>query len=60
MGVKTNVKATALGGALGTIFVWILNSAGVSVPTDVAPAIATLFAVIVGWVVPDNFWSKGE
>lgn len=60
MGPKTNVGATALGGSIGAIFVWILTLLGLQVPDTVGAAIATVFAVVLGWIVPANLWSKGE
>jgi hypothetical protein len=60
MGPKTNVGATALGGSLGTILVWVLTLLGLHVPDTVGAAIATFFAVVLGWIVPASLWSKEE
>ena len=51
-GPSTTVGATALGGAIATIVIWILTITGIVVPDTVAAAIATLCAAIFGWFVP--------
>ena len=51
-GPTTTVGATALGGAMGTILVWILSLSGIIVPDTVAGAIATVCAALFGWFVP--------
>jgi hypothetical protein len=51
-GPSTTVGATAVGGSIGTILVWILTLTGLVVPDTVAAAIATLCAAVFGWFVP--------
>jgi hypothetical protein len=58
MGPQTNIGATALGGSLGTILVWILTLSGLAVPDTVGAAIATFCAVVLGWIVPPSLWAK--
>jgi hypothetical protein len=52
MGPDTTVGTAAIGGAVGIIVVWVLGLFGILVPDTVAGAIATLSAVIFGWVAP--------
>ena len=52
MGPNTTVRTAAIGGAMGVVIVWILTLFGIVVPDTVAGAIATLCAVLLGWVVP--------
>jgi hypothetical protein len=52
MGPDTTVGTAAIGGAVGVIVVWILGLCGILVPDTVAGAIATLSAVVFGWVMP--------
>jgi hypothetical protein len=52
MGPDTTVGTAAIGGAVGVIIVWILTMFGIVVPDTVAGAIATLSAVIFGWISP--------
>lgn len=51
-GPNTTVGATALGGAIGTIIIWVLSMSGIIVPDTVAAAIATVCAAVFGWFVP--------
>lgn len=51
-GPNTTVGATALGGAIGTIIIWVLSISGIIVPDTVAAAIATVCAAVFGWFVP--------
>jgi len=51
-GPTTTVGATALGGLIATITIWILMLVGIEVPDTVAAAIATLCAAVFGWFVP--------
>lgn len=51
-GPRTTVGATALGGAIGTIIIWIITMFGIVVPDTVAAAIATICAAVFGWFVP--------
>jgi len=51
-GPRTTVGATAVGGAIGTILIWIITLTGVFVPDTVAAAIATLCAAVFGWFFP--------
>lgn len=54
---KTTVGFTVLGGAVGTIVVWIMNLFGLLVPDNVAAAIATIFAALFGWFLPESIRS---
>ena len=54
---KTTVGVTVLGGAVGTIVVWMLNLFGLVVPDNVAAAIATIFAALFGWFLPESIRS---
>jgi hypothetical protein len=60
MGPTTSVGATALGGALGTIAVWVISELGLTVPDTVGAAIATVFAIVLGWLVPPSLWSRSK
>jgi hypothetical protein len=51
---KAKVIAGGLGGALATLVVWLVQAyGGVEVPADVAAALATVFAFIVGYLTPE-------
>jgi hypothetical protein len=52
MPVHRKVQAGAIGGALGIIVVWILESLGVDVPSEVGAAISTVIGATLGWLVP--------
>ena len=47
------VNATALGGALGIIVVWLISFI-VDVPGEVAAAISTVMATLTGWFVKNG------
>lgn len=53
MGPNTTVSVAAVGGAIGVIVVWVFSLFGIVVPDTVAAAIATLFAVIFGYIGPN-------
>jgi len=52
MSPDTTVGTAAIGGAVGVIVVWVLSLCGIVVPDTVAGAIATLTAVVFGWLTP--------
>lgn len=60
MGPNTTVGTAAVGGAVGVIIVWILGLFGLVVPDTVAGAIATLSAVVFGWVSPHSAISNAK
>ncbi len=49
---EKKVTAATVAGAIATILVWILNLAGVNVPSEVAAAIATVLAAVAGYLAP--------
>lgn len=48
--IASKVGAGSAAGALSIIFVWLLASSGITVPTEVAGAITTLFAFGGGYL----------
>jgi hypothetical protein len=58
MGPDTTVGTAAIGGAVGVIIVWVLGMFGIVVPDTVAGAIATLSAVVFGWIAPHPVMSR--
>ena len=52
MGPNTNVIATGVGGAIATIVAWLTQVVGAPMPPTVAAAVATIAAVVIGWVRP--------
>jgi hypothetical protein len=46
------VTSGALGGAVATIALWVIDAAGVDVPQAVAGAITTVFAIAIAYLVP--------
>jgi putative flippase GtrA len=46
------VASGALGGAVATIILWIIDVAGVDVPQAVAGAITTVVAIAIAYLVP--------
>jgi hypothetical protein len=52
VGPNTTVAATAFGGAVGTVLGWISQSAGAPWPPQVAAAVTTIIAVLIGWLAP--------
>lgn len=54
MNIHPKVQAAGVGGALATLIVWGFSLAGVTVPTDVGMAIATIAAVVAGYFVSDK------
>jgi hypothetical protein len=48
--VWAQAAGAGLGGALGTIAIWLLQANGVDVPEAVGAAFDTIFAVIIGFV----------
>jgi hypothetical protein len=58
---KAKVLAAALGGALATIVVWVIQTyGGIEIPGDVSAALATIFAFVVGYLTPEPFPEPGE
>jgi hypothetical protein len=47
---QSKMGAVALAGSLTTIIVWILDTQGVSMPPEVAAAIATVLAFAAGYL----------
>ena len=46
------VASGALGGAVATIVLWVIDTAGVDVPQAVAGAITTVVAIAIAYLVP--------
>jgi putative flippase GtrA len=46
------VASGALGGAVATIILWIIDTAGVDVPQAAAGAITTVVAIAIAYFVP--------
>lgn len=47
------VASGALGGAVATIILWIIDTAGVNVPQAVAGAITAVVAIVIAYWVPN-------
>lgn len=48
------ISAVAIAGSITTVLVFILTYAGVDLPPEVAAAVTTLVASVLGYLVPDN------
>lgn len=48
--VLASTAGAGLGGALGTILVWLLSANGIEVPESVGAAFDTVLAVVVAFV----------
>lgn len=46
----TGASGAGLGGSLAIVLVWILSLCGVQVPDAVGQALATIMAVVVGFI----------
>lgn len=46
------VASGALGGAVATILLWVIDTVGVTVPQAVAGAITTVVAIAIAYLVP--------
>lgn len=47
------VASGALGGAVATIILWIIDTAGVNMPQAVAGAITAVVAIVIAYWVPN-------
>lgn len=54
MKVRPKVAAAGVGGAAATVLVWLLEFFGVSVPAEVAAALATLLSFAAGYLRPEH------
>lgn len=57
------VVAGALAGALATIIVWAASLGGVSVPPEVAAALATILGLVAAYLIPERMasaWAGDE
>jgi hypothetical protein len=52
--VYSKVKASALGGAIVLVAVWIVGLLGLNVPGEVAAALTTIVSTLLGWLVPER------
>jgi hypothetical protein len=48
------VAGAGMGGGVAVILIWLIESSGVTVPAEVAGAIASLVSFALAWLIADN------